>query len=241
MGSKVDFERFVCNSLQMMGCRVDGNDDDTIKITISDEVAAPGIPRTIERATFDPEIALQNAGITQLNVGQRLVRRIIDLVRLTVFEVNDHRYGRTASIATEQVSLVTLLYHFLVRFSVGSNPATIIEELVPVACDITGARPLSAGEIDDLRVAQFSSSPRTPDEITRDLKRGLQPEVYKKSCDARFSERLAQIRAERQALKDKLMRAEPQKWLEGIEEVSLASSDLVSIVLCYPAYLGGAR
>ncbi len=240
MGSHEQLEVFVRNGLQMLGCRIKDNNDvyKTIKITLSERMVMPGVPPMIERATFDPRIALQRTGIDQLNAGHPVVRRLIDLIRESVFEGGEIGYGRTASITTEAVSNVTLLYHFLVRFSVGRAPSTIIEELLPVACDLTGAHALGREEISALSTANPSPSSRTSEEITRHLELALKPETYIKSRDQAFLNRLDELSSEREALKLKLMHDEPQEWLQGIGEISLASSDMLSVVVYYPARPG---
>ncbi len=242
MGSHEQLEVFVRNGLQLLGCRIEDNNDvyNTIKITLSERMVMPGVPPAIERATFDPQIALQRAGIDQLNAGHPVVRRVIDLIRESIFEGGEIGYGRTASITTNAVSSVTLLYHFLVRFSVGQAPATIIEELLPVACDLTGAQMLNMRDISALTSAQPSPSTRASEEIARHLERAIKPETYEKSREQAFSIRLEELRSERKGLKLKLMRDEPQEWLEGIDEVSLASSDMLSVVVYYPARPGGS-
>jgi len=241
MGSNEQLEVFIRKGLQMLGCRIEDNNDvhKTIKITLSETMVVPGIPPVIERATFDPRIALQLTGINQLNAGHPVVRRVIDLIRESVFEGGEIGYGRTASITTNAVSSVTLLYHFLVRFSVGQAPATIIEELLPVACDLTGAQTLDREAASALSIAQPSPSSRTSEEISRHLEHSLNPETYAKSREQAFSNRLEELSSERKALKLKLMRDEPQEWLQGIDDVSLASSDMLSVVVYYPARPGG--
>jgi hypothetical protein len=242
MGSHEQLEVFIRKGLRMLGCQIEDNNDvhKTIKITLSETMVIPGIPRVIERATFDPRIALQRTGINQLNAGHPVVRRVIDLIRESAFEGGEIGYGRTASITTNAVSNVTLLYHFLVRFLVGQAPATVIEELLPVACDLRGARTLSREEVSALTSAQPSPSYRTSEEIARHLELALKPETYEKSRENAFSNRLKELSSERQTLKQKLTRDEPQEWLLGIDEVSLTSSDMLSVVVYYPTRPGGS-
>ena len=122
----------------------------------------------------------------------------------------------------------------------GSNPATIVEELLPVACDLTGVHTLDREAASALSTAQPSPSSRTSEEISRHLEHSLKPEIYTKSREQAFSNRLEELRSERKALKLKLMRDEPQEWLQGIDDVSLASSDMLSVVVYYPARPGGS-
>ena len=76
---------------------------------------------TIPKATFDERIALQEMGIEQINVGHPVVRRLIDLVKDSVFDSANDSYGRSCVITSPDISRVTALYHFLVRFTVGTK------------------------------------------------------------------------------------------------------------------------
>ena len=242
IGTEEDFRRLVKNSLQSLGCSVQDNKDldHTLRIDFSNSLlAVPGQDCVIERATFDPKLALQNKDIVQLNAGHPVVRRAIELVRQSVFDGRTAGYGRTAAIATSAINKVTSLYHFLARFTVNTKPVGIIEEIIPLACDLTGANSLDANDIDALWRSKPEQLKRTKEEIIPHLKDAIDSSVYTQLLQKRLEERLKAIKQERTELKKKFVDAD-DAWLDGIEDVSLASSDLLSVTVYYPAIPGGA-
>jgi len=242
IGTEEDFRTLVRNSLQSLGCSVQDNKDldHTLRIDFrSTLLAVPGQESVIEKATFDPKLALQNKDIVQLNAGHPLVRRAIELVRQSVFDGGSTGYGRTAALATSAVSRVTLLYHFLARFTVNTRPIGIIEEIIPLACDLNGGNPLDTKEIDSLWHSKPEQLKRTKEEIIPHLQKAIEPSVYTPTLQKRLEERLEAIKKERSELKKKFVDAD-EAWLGGIEDVSLASSDLLSVTVYYPEIPGGA-
>lgn len=242
IGTEEDFRTLVKSSLQSLGCSVrDNNDlDHTLRIDFSSSLlAVPGQESVIEKATFDPKLALQNKDIVQLNAGHPVVRRAIELVRQSVFDGVSTGYGRTAALATSAVGRVTLLYHFLARFTVNTKPIGIIEEIIPLACDLNGSNPLDSKEIDALWHSKPEQLKRTKEEIVPHLQKAIEPSVYTPALQKRLQERLKAIKQERSELKKKFEDAD-EAWLGGIEDVSLASSDLLSVTVYYPAIPGGA-
>jgi superfamily II DNA or RNA helicase len=242
IGTEENFRTLVKSSFQSLGCSVrDNNDlDHTLRIDFSSSLlAVPGQKSVIEKATFDPKLALQNKDIVQLNAGHPVVRRAIELVRQSVFDGRNAGYGRTAALATLAINRVTLLYHFLARFTVNTRPIGIIEEIIPLACDLNGSNSLDAKEIDALWHAKPEQLKRTREEIIPHLQKAKEPSVYTPALQKRLQERLEAIKKERSELKKKFVDAD-DAWLGGIEDVSLASSDLLSVTVYYPAIPGGA-
>jgi superfamily II DNA or RNA helicase len=241
IGTEEDFRTLVKKCLQSLGCYVqDNNDlDHTLRINFgSSLLAVPGQDSVIEKATFDPKLALQNKDIVQLNAGHPVVRKAIELVRQSIFDGRNAEYGRTAALATLAVNRVTLLYHFLARFTVNTKPIGIIEEIIPLACDLNGSNSLDAKEIDALWHSKPEQLKRTKEEIIPHLKKAIEPSVYTPALQKRPQERLETIKLERSDLKKKFEQADGA-WLGGIEDVSLASSDLLSVTVYYPAIPGG--
>ena len=66
----------------------------------------------IERATFDPEWALDDPDVTLLDVGHPLVRRLVEEVKQHAFRDATH-YGRTAYLVTPDVKEVTAVFYLL--------------------------------------------------------------------------------------------------------------------------------
>ncbi|MDF0591838.1 helicase-related protein [Candidatus Methanocrinis natronophilus] len=242
VGTPEDFQRFVLGGLKSLGCTIEENHDlhNTLRIYLANSpLAVQGVDEVIEQASFDPKVALRNTDVVQLNAGHPLVRRVIELIRQSAFEGMGAGYGRSAAAATADVAKVMLLYHFLARFTVNTKPPSVIEEIVPVGCDLVGGTVLSAEEADALWKSKPAPMRRTEEEILKHLERAIDPSVYEPAFDKRLRERLEAIKVERTALKKKF-EGEDLAWLEGIDDVALASRDLLSVNVYYPASPGGA-
>ena len=139
----------------------------------------PGVPAVIERATFDPEAALEDPDLTAIDLSHPLVRRLIEQVKARFF-AGGAESGRVAYVVTPDVSEVTGLAQVIARYAYTlGGETTNMELLIPIAASLAGrvvcwgrdARPLLAPALRltseqvplaDVRddVAEFLGSPR---------------------------------------------------------------------------------
>lgn len=245
LGTQEDFRQFVLVGFSRYGCTVTENRDrnHTLRIVLSDELVVPGMPAVIEKATFDERIALQEPGIEQLNTAHPVVRRLIELVKRDVFSPETKVYGRACVVATPDVSHVTALYHFLVRYTVGGVRPSVIEEIVPVACDLVSGT--SPGEEETAALDRVEKVPLPPGRegsVKGHLRRALAEEMWRPVFAERVERRRQELVAEREALKEQLAAVCPDAaWLAGAAEVSVASHDLISLRLLEPVPAAGVR
>jgi superfamily II DNA or RNA helicase len=242
IGTREDFQNFVKHGLERYGCTITENHDRnrTLRLMLSDELVIPQVPQVIEKATFDERIALQETGIDQLNTAHPVVRRLIELIKRDVFSPNTEFYGRTCVVATPDVAHVTALYHFLVRYTVGGVRPCIVEEIVPVACDlVTGTYPTVEDTAILERVQKVSLPPGREGSVKNHLVRALAEETWSSVFMNRVEVRRKDLVAEREQLKEQLaaVYTDP-KWLDGASEVSVASHDLISLRLLEPVPAG---
>lgn len=94
VGSPEEIRRFVLSGLDRFSCSVtenaDGCSGEHSRTTYRIALTAPAlqtaaVDEVIERATFDPEWALDDPDVTLLDVGHPLVRRLIEVVKQRTF------------------------------------------------------------------------------------------------------------------------------------------------------------
>jgi superfamily II DNA or RNA helicase len=250
VGSPEQIQTFVFSGLNHFGCSVDRNADGdsgehsrtTYRIALTDsalKTASKG--EVIERATFDPERALDDPDVTLLDVGHPLVRRLIEAVKQHAF-YDEERYGRTAYVVTPDVAEVTALFHLLARYVVHTDPTSIIEELLPVAVpvygDLTGFEDLS-GLLD----VRPSPQTRTEDEVREALGDALGMEGLEVFLEGAVEARRKELAAERARMRRSALRnqmeqqegSQPSEWLEGIADLARGSFDLLTVTVLFPA------
>jgi len=245
IGTEKDFERFVRYGLTRYGCTITENHDRnrTLRILLSSDLVVPGLPDVIEKATFEKRIALQELGIEQLNTGHPVVRRLIELVKRDVFSPETELYGRVCVVATPDVAHVTALYHFLVRYSIGGTRPSLMEEIVPVACDLVTESFPGEEETTSLdRVEMVPLPPGRETSVKKHLVRALTEDTWSPVFTGRIEARRLELVAEREVLWEQLAAVYPDPdWLSGATEVSVASHDLISLRLLEPVPAAGVR
>ncbi len=245
IGTRKDFRHFVEHGLGQYGCTITENHDrnKTLRIVLSDQLVVPGFSQVIEKATFDERIALQEPGIEQLNTVHPVVRRLIELIKRDVFSPDTQYYGRTCVVATPDVSHVTAFYHFLVRYTVGGRRPSVVEEIVPVACDlVTGIYPDEKDTVSLDRVQKVPLPPSREASVRSHFIRALAEETWSPVFAQRIEFRRKELVAERTKLRTQIAVIYPgAEWVEGLAEVSVASHDLISLRLLEPTPAAGVQ
>ncbi len=240
VGSPAQVRDFVRSGLQAFGCRLTDNNDQTFKVVITHEaLLVQGVANPIERATFDPQAALDDPlNLTLLDLGHPLVQRLIDVVKTSAFRDSGERYGRTSSLITRAARETTALLHLLARYVVGTTPLSIVEELIPVAFPVYS----TGGALPEAQTEALLKAPPAPrrkpdDEVREDLTAAFErpdfDELLRQAVEAR---RLALV-ADRQAMlrRDQAREGAPQRrWLEGIDQLDVASYDVLTASIFYP-------
>ncbi len=240
IGSREQIQNFVKSGLNRFGCRITGNVDGTFRIEVLDSRLSQGLEKNVlQRTTFDPMRGRDNPELEIIDLGHRLVRNLIDLVKQLTFSSKDTDvYGRTACIATKSATKVSAVYTFLARYAVHTNPVSIVEELLRVGFEVHGDGKLSLTDVDELSRSVPVVNGRTEAEMREDLLATLSKLNLEKELAGRAAERCAELAVEREQVKKSLEGRGVQRWLEGIDNLSVASVDLLCVTVYYPA-LGG--
>ena len=243
IGSPEQIERFVRSGLSRFHCRVEENNDGTLRIGLNaPELRTAEVGSSIDRATFNPAYGLDDPDVTVLDLGHPLVRRLVDVVKQDTFrEAKDH-YGRTSYYVTEAAGQVSVIFHLLARYAVASGdgaPSSILEELVPVGVPVYGDGTLSDAQVDHLLDADPSAQTRTDAEVreTLDDLSDFRPDIdttLREAVDARRTE----IIDERRSMQEELAESDKQQataWTEGIADLAEGSFDVLAMTVYYPA------
>jgi len=245
VGSPQQIRHFVFSGLNRFGCDVTKNSDGSWRIGVTNpSLQTASVGTVIERATFDPERALDEPDLTLLDVGHPLVRRLIEEVKQNAFRVEAHgdapHYGRTAYVVTPDVEEVTALFHLLARYVVNTQPTSIVEELLPVGVPVYSDQPsaISRQEVARLIEAQPTPEARPLDEVQETLADALSLEGLEDLLGGMVEARRQELVAERRSMREQQeARADTQaaEWLQGIDDLSPGSYDLLTAIVLYPA------
>jgi hypothetical protein len=239
IGSRDEIQNFVKSGLNKFDCHLTGNVDGTFRIEILDNRLSQGLDKTvIQSATFDPLRGRDDPELEVIDLGHRLVRNLIDLVKQLTFSSKD-TYGRTACIATKTALRVSAVYTFLARYAIHTKPVSIVEELLKVGSEVHGDGKLSQDEVDLVSRSAPVVNSRTEEEMREDLNAALSKFYLEAEMRKRAEERCTELAVERVQIKKSLENRGKQEWLEGIDKLSVASVDLLCVTVYYPS-LGGS-
>ncbi|MCO6449884.1 MAG: DEAD/DEAH box helicase [Caldilineales bacterium] len=238
VGSKEEIQAFVLAGLRQFGCDVVARDEtiETWRINVSSPwLRGAGLPDRVEAATFDPEAALDDPDLTLIDLGNPLVRRLIELVKREAF-TQSAAYGRSAYFVSPDVAEVMALLHVLARFVVATEPPNIVETLIPVALNLAGdvvawgdaARPLLAAR----RTAERVPTADVQEDITLALN---DPKLHT-TVAALVEQHRQTLAAERSRLRQRLTAqdGDAARWLYGLDHLDTGSFDLLTITMLYP-------
>ena len=240
VGSPEQIRQFVFSGLNRFGCSVTGNPDGSWRLGITNAaLQTASVGEVIERATFDPEWALDDPDLTLLDVGYPLVRRLIEEVKQNAFREVAH-YGRTAYLVTPDVEEVTALFHLLARYVVNTEPMSIVEELLPVAVPVYSSQPLAVSRqqvarlLDARPAAQTRTEGEVQEALTDALAIGGLETLLEDAVEARRQELVAERRRMRLQMEQRES-AQPAEWLQGIDDLAPGSFDLLTVTILFPA------
>ena len=109
IGSSGQIQDFVKSGLKRFGCRLTANVDGTFRVEVLDNRLSQGLEKTVlPRATFDSLRDRDDPDLEVIDLGHKLVRNLIELVKQLTFSPKEMDvYGRTACIATKAASRVS--------------------------------------------------------------------------------------------------------------------------------------
>jgi hypothetical protein len=241
IGSSSQIQDFVKSGLKRFGCRLTANVDGTFRVEVLDNRLSQGLEKTVlPRATFDSLRGRDDPDLEVIDLGHKLVRNLIELVKQLTFSPKETDvYGRTACIATKAASRVSAVYTFLARYAVHTQPVSIVEELLNVGFEVHGDDKLPPAEVEALSHSVPTDNRRTQVEMREDLTAALSKSKLEEALKLRAQERCAELAAERAQVKKSLQNQAEQQWLQGIDDLSVASVDLLCVTVYYPS-LGGS-
>ena len=243
IGSPEEIRSFVISGLNRFGARITDNKDGTFRVGVGDaRLQTRSVPRVIERATFDPQVGLDDPDVTVLDLGHALVRRLIDVVKQETFDDDPQHYGRTAYVVAEGVSQVTAVVHLLARYAVQTDPVSVVEELVPCAIPVYGGPPLGEEQAGELLSARTAAQTRQAFEVEEAMEA-----LYRRDdLDALLGRA---VDARRQALVQERQRLVQQfstgtgasgngtlpDWVQGLDDLTPGSRDVLTLTIYFPA------
>lgn len=234
IGRPEEIEKFVKLGLTKYGCKLTETNNKVWTIELSDEFSIESqLVETLEGMTFDPQRAFEDPSLEVIDLGHPIVQKLIEKVKFTSF--NDPEfYGRSAALKKDCQFPVSTIFQVLGRYIVGTKPPSIIEELFEFGIEVFSGKELSPEMIKAIEFAERKPLQREESEIKADLKRALENPLLDQFLQNQADLRCRKIVDERIRMKAKMQDEAPKEWLNGVEDVTIASYDMIAVTLYYP-------
>lgn len=238
IGTPESLKSFIRSGLTAFNCGITDNNDghDTVRINLSNPVLRVTGADLFARAAFDARAGVDDPDIEVIDLGHPLTRRIIQLVREQAFLPGD-LYGRTTYRRIAGINEVTSMIYVLARFVAETRPRTIVEELVEVALPAYGGEAMGVDRIRDIFSTPQSPGSVHESDVCEALQETLTNPKLGSVIKAAVEVRQQQLVDERRALREKLRQRDDadDAWWRGLDNLSLASQDILSIAVYFPA------
>lgn len=235
LGGKDEVERFVRSALPNLGGRLEPTgEQDVLRMTLPAELAEKLDVKEESMVTFNPIRGASDSSVYMLDLGSSVVSGLLEQVKALAYTSTGERYGRTSAVGSALVEKVSTVFHVRMRYVVGSVNRTIIEEIEPIGVEVFGDGVLDESIVDKLVSAKHEPHGLSVREIVEALDESIQHKRLLELIDKRAKRNCARIVEERKKLRERLEKDGLTKGLEGFDEVSCASQDILTMTLYVP-------
>jgi Helicase conserved C-terminal domain len=223
VGAPDEIRGFVLSALNQFNVRAVQQPDETWKLDLrgtlfndlDDEL----------HITFDPKIARDDPDLDLLDLAHPLVRRLVESVQHSLAGTEG---GRIAARGSSAIKEVTAVVYLLARFVTASEPPVLMEELIPLAFNPYGNKPVEA---DPVALFQARAQPLTWTQA--DMKDAATDALNASDLGILINQAVEQ-RRERLAERQSEIARLTSEWTRGMDDVRVASKDLLTVTLLIP-------
>ncbi len=217
------------------------DEDDIFEITLPEEVQKY-IGVKIENKyliTSNREISASRNDIEAVNLKNPLISGLVEKVKNEAFSVDNEFYGRTAAFLSNQCSKVSAVFHVKIRYLVNTEPKGLMEEVAKLGIDLFKGEVLSNEIVESVWKSDWKNHDKKDIELKKHLKKALETPNLEKLLKSLAEEQLEKIITERKEMITNLKKQGIATDLQGIEDIEVVGTDLLTITLIYPPIGGG--
>jgi SNF2 family DNA or RNA helicase len=235
LGGKDEVERFVRSAISNLGGKLEpSSEQDVLSMVLPAELAEKLDVEEELMVTFNPIRGASDSSVYMLDLGSGVVSGLVERVKALAYTSAGERYGRTAAVGCTLVERVSTVFQVRMRYVVGGINRSIIEEIDHIGVEAYGDGVLDESLVDKLVSAKHEPHGLNEREIVEALDESIQHRLLLGLIDERAKRNCNQIVEERRKLRERLEKDGLTKGLEGFDEVSCASQDIITMTLYVP-------
>jgi len=235
IGKKEEIEKFIISSLSLFNCDVKQKNEKVYSIRLNNKkLILPDGEDYIENCTFDKNYAAKNPGTELLDLSHPLVSRLVQMLKQQAY-LNDNQYGRTAYKISDTIAKPIAILKVLVRYVVGTEQPSVIEEIATIGFNIYEENILPAEKVEEFESSNPLPGNRTISEFREDMQEIFTNRYWEKAIRDIIDTNKQKMIEERKHLIETLSYEELPAWVKGVTDLSYASHDIITVTIGYPA------
>ncbi|MCG2791680.1 MAG: DEAD/DEAH box helicase [Actinomycetia bacterium] len=234
-GKKEEIEKFIRSGLQLFGCSIQKKKDQVFIITLNDKrLLLSGRSAHMDDVTFDKNYAARNPKVELIDLSHPLVNRLVQLLKQQIYLETSNHYGRIAYKISNSIDKPVAIFKVLVRCVVGTEPTSIIEEILTLGFYVYNEEILTSQKVELFVKSEPLQGNRTTMEIKEDIQEVFNNKYWEKELTEMIDNYLKKIKEERNNLLETFDNTNLPDWLQGVTDVSYASHDILTLTMGYP-------
>lgn len=217
---------------------------------VEDEVLQIKLPEPIQKdigVKFDDkylitpnmELSALRYDIEGINLKNPLISGLIEKVKNEAFSTHNEFYGRTAAFLSNEALKVSAIFHIKIRYLINTEPKGLMEEIALLGIELFSGEVVSDNLIESVWKSEWKNHEKKDIELKKHLKRVLETPNLEQLFDSLAKERFEKIIQERKEMVANLKKQGIISDLQGVEDIEIVGTDLLTITLIYPPIGGG--
>ncbi|MHA1426724.1 MAG: helicase-related protein [Candidatus Helarchaeota archaeon] len=189
--------------------------------------------------TPNMEISASRDDVEGVSLKNPLIAGLVEKVKNEAFSVENKFYGRTAAFLSDEVSTVAAIFFIKIRYLVNTREKSLMEEIATIGLDLFSGKELDSTLVESIWSSEMNN-PNKPDAyVKKHLKKALEIPDLEELFKRKSQERLKNLIDERNQMVETLKQQGITTDLEGINDIDIVGTDLLTITIIYPP-VGGA-
>ncbi|MHA1439274.1 MAG: helicase-related protein, partial [Promethearchaeota archaeon] len=188
--------------------------------------------------TPNREVNATRHDIDGVNLKNPVIAGLVEKIKNEAFSSDNEFYGRTATFMSSEASKVSVIVHVKIRYVINAEPKTLMEEIRYFGIDLFGKTRLEDEVTEVIWNSEWKNHNKKDIELKKHLKRTLELSNLDEIIGKVANQRLEVLINERKNMIKNLKKQGIAIDLEGIDNINIVGTDLITITLVYPT-IGG--
>ncbi|UYP44193.1 RNA polymerase-associated protein RapA [Candidatus Lokiarchaeum ossiferum] len=186
------------------------------------------------RVTQNMNLGATRKDVDALSLKNALIAGLIEKVKNEAFIEEKQFYGRTAAFTSTHAETVKAIYHLKIRYYINTDPPSITEEITTLGIDLFSEDILTEKSINQIISGEMNNAGKPDAFVLKHIAKALENTDLEIKFEDLANRRKQELINERTDLIQRLQEQGLTADLQGISDVKVVGTDLLTIAIIYP-------